>query len=994
MLQYIVAGLALGGVYAMISAALVFTYSSTGVLNFALGAIAYSIARVYNFLLVQEHWPIAAAAIVSILVIAPLLGIFLWAILFRVIGGCSAIIKVVVTLGIAVALPAVVSLIFGTQEIINVPGLAPVPVKVFSIIGVPVDLDSLITIGSVIVLGILSFMILRFTSFGLKIRGFVDSEAMTSISGTNQNLLAMSVWAIGTLVAGLAGVLIAPDVGLAGPDNYTLLLASAFAAALIARLRYSGRAAVGGILLGVATVLAERYLPAGSTWTTGIVNSIPFGFIVITLFVFAVFNRLPVETEVGGPLDRAIAPVGSSTRIGASGAHEQPIAGAAPASRLRDPAIWGSLAVMAVIFILPLVLGGAWVGLVGLGLAFGVAFLGYTLVAGEGGMIWLCLISFAGLGAVFTAQFATVFGLPSLLALLLGAATAIPLGLLIGLIALRIGDLYLALITLTVGLLMDNLIFSINRFVNFGAGVFLNRPGFAQSDRAFTYFAFVIFCIVAIIVWNIRNSTTGLAMSAVRGSRQGAATVGISVFRMKVFISVIGSFVAALGGGLIAMYGEAALPDSFAALGGLVWLAVLVTTGVRSNVAAAVAGLTFSLLPAVFTRYLPTALSPLPTAMFGIGAIMVVHNPDGALAMNARQLQALISRAFGLLRRKAARPVTSGVAATAATAGVTGVTATSDMVTSGTADPVAAALPPTPDGQVTTTVPTANSNGQTTAAGSHTVGSVTGAPEAKREVALAASGVRVRFGGVTALANVSLEVRTGQIVGLVGPNGAGKSTLFAVLSGFLRDHTGSVRLNGTDVTRLTPERRARLGLARTFQQPELFTTLTVRQHLVLADRIRHSYGRLFRDAASVRGTRRGSREENDRVNALLHVLGLDAIADRLAAGLPTGLSRLVEIGRALATDPTVLLLDEPTAGLDPQESAQLGRALRQIADQRDTSLLLVEHDLDHVLTVSDYIYVLDFGELIAAGTPSAIRSDPLVRSAYMGTEPLTGAPAQ
>jgi ABC-type branched-subunit amino acid transport system ATPase component/ABC-type branched-subunit amino acid transport system permease subunit len=633
---------------------------------------------------------------------------------------------------------------------------------------------------------------------------------------------------------------------------------------------------------------------------------------------------------------------------------------------------------MAVIFILPLVLGGSWVGLVGLGLAFGVAFLGYTLVAGEGGMIWLCLISFAGLGAIFTAQFSSVFGLPSLLALLLGAATAIPLGLLIGLIALRIGSLYLALITLTVGLLMDNLIFSMNRFVNFGAGVYLNRPSFAHTDRAFTYFVFVVFCIVAVIVWNIRNSTTGLAMSAVRGSAAGAETVGISIFRMRVFISVIGSFVAALGGGLIAMFGQAALPSSFAALGGLVWLAVLVTTGVRSNVAAAVAGLTFSLLPAVFTRYLPTGISPLPTAMFGIGAIMVVHNPDGALAMNARQLQGVISRALGMLRRNAAQPGTAEEAVSSAAA----------------ADAVVTALPLTADDHVLTSVPVAISNGQAPAAGTHIAGPAASAAAAERDVVLAASGVGVRFGGVTALSDVSLEVRAGQIVGLVGPNGAGKSTLFAVISGFLRDHAGSVNLNGKDVTGLTPERRARLGLARTFQQPELFTTLTVRQHLVLADRIRHSYGRLFRDAVDVRGTRHGSREENGRVTALLEMLGLEGIADRLAAGLPTGLSRLVEIGRALATDPTVVLLDEPTAGLDPQESARLGQALRQIADQRQTSLLLVEHDLDHVLTVSDYIYVLDFGELIAAGNPSAIRTDALVRSAYMGTEPLTGLSAQ
>ncbi len=258
--------------------------------------------------------------------------------------------------------------------------------------------------------------------------------------------------------------------------------------------------------------------------------------------------------------------------------------------------------------------------------------------------------------------------------------------------------------------------------------------------------------------------------------------------------------------------------------------------------------------------------------------------------------------------------------------------------------------------------------------------------------AMSASGVTVRFGGLVALSGVSIEVPPGRVAGLVGPNGAGKSTLLGVLSGLLRPNTGRVFLQGQEVTNASPRARAHLGLARTFQQPETFQGLTVREHLVLAYRARANRARLWRDMFDVRSLFAPAAEENERVDGLLEQLHLTRVAKAPVAALPLGVLRLVEAGRALAGSPSVLLLDEPLSGLDIKASENLLGVFRQIVEDavEPLSVIMVEHDVAAVLALSDVVFVLDFGERIAVGTPEEIRNDPAVRAAYLGdSEPAT-----
>ncbi|MGO8872517.1 MAG: ABC transporter ATP-binding protein [Acidimicrobiales bacterium] len=262
----------------------------------------------------------------------------------------------------------------------------------------------------------------------------------------------------------------------------------------------------------------------------------------------------------------------------------------------------------------------------------------------------------------------------------------------------------------------------------------------------------------------------------------------------------------------------------------------------------------------------------------------------------------------------------------------------------------------------------------------------TGAAADKGPAALAANDITVRFGGLTALSGVSVEVERGTIVGLVGPNGAGKSTLLGVVSGLLSPNSGKVWLQGDDVTDVSVRHRAARGLARTFQQPELFMGLTVREHLVLAHRARVVPHRMWRDMLDPRALFRTSPGENEKVEGLLELLHLTHVAMAPVAALPLGVIRLVEVGRALASEPRVLLLDEPLSGLDLHGSENLITVFRRIVDQSDNglSLVIVEHDVAAVLALSNSVVVLDFGERIAVGTPEEIRSDPAVRAAYLG----------
>jgi len=315
---------------------------------------------------------------------------------------------------------------------------------------------------------------------------------------------------------------------------------------------------------------------------------------------------------------------------------------------------------LVVVGLLPLIFRGSayWLGIVALGLCYSVTFLTFTVVTGEGGMLWLSQIIFAGAGALAAAQFVNLWHVPVLLAIVMGGLVAAVAGAVIGLLTIRLGELYVALVTLSFGLLVEQLVFTLPRFLQDGAGVALDRPSFASGDLAFSYLALGAFLVFALLTLNLRRSTSGLALRAVRDSEPASRTSGLSVVQVKVMVGAIGAFVAAVGGGFLALDAFVAQPQSYETFLGLVWLAVVATMGIRSITAAALSGLAFALLPAFFQTYVPARWGEVPAALFGLGAIMVARNPEGVVVHNGRQLRSLVSR----LVTRGGRPDATGSA--------------------------------------------------------------------------------------------------------------------------------------------------------------------------------------------------------------------------------------------------------------------------------------------------------------------------------------------
>jgi branched-chain amino acid transport system ATP-binding protein len=246
--------------------------------------------------------------------------------------------------------------------------------------------------------------------------------------------------------------------------------------------------------------------------------------------------------------------------------------------------------------------------------------------------------------------------------------------------------------------------------------------------------------------------------------------------------------------------------------------------------------------------------------------------------------------------------------------------------------------------------------------------------------------VSVRFGGIAALDQVSLEVAPGEVCGLIGPNGAGKTTLFDVISGVRRPDGGRVFLDGRDVTRWSAVRRARSGLRRTFQRVQTYGWLSVADNVLAAVEWESGGGGLVADLVASPTRRRREQQRRQQVAEVLERCGLGAVADEPAGSLPIGLARMVELARAIVDPPRLLMLDEPTSGLEESEMARLGDRIQEIRADESCAVLLVEHDVGFVMEQCDRIVVLDVGTVLAAGDPEDIQSNAAVRAAYLGEQ--------
>jgi branched-chain amino acid transport system permease protein len=644
---YIISGLVVGSIYAISALGLVLTYMSSRVFNFAHGALAYAIAVFYYYLTRQNGWPIELAAPFTILVVAPLIGLLLYVVLFRRLTHASPTVRLVSTVGLWVAIPALTRILFtaATSEIFNPEGLVSSPaeptfVRVF---GTWVNENQFVVIVSAAVIALVATLVLRFTPIGLATRMTVDHPRNAGIAGVNTEAVTAGSWMVGVMLAGFAGVLLAPILGL-DENQFTFLLVASFAAVVIARMTSLPLAFAGAIGVGLLQQLWIKVQPDSGFFSSGVSASIPFVVMLAFLIAYS-FSARGLRSEAF-----------EVDRRSAGGAHGD--APPLPPARGWKRAI-GPLAMAIVLAGLPLLFDNVtiagitfdqfWLGVFAQGVALSIIYLSYTLVTGEGGLISLCQITLAGIGAFAAARIAAEAGWPVWLAILFGAVFAVPFGLLVALPSLRIGDLYLALLTIGFALLVEQFVWTRNDYENFGAGVQIARPfGIGITDRLEMYaIVAVVFAVLALAIVNLKRATSGLVFAAIRSSERAAMTSGMSIVRVKLVLFGVSAFIAGLGGGLYASVVGTALPKSFNALVGIVWLAIVVTWGVRSVVGALLAGMIFAIAPQRLSIILVLVFFLVVSGVITrLALARAYRNPVGAVGMLVLALIAVAGSAW------------------------------------------------------------------------------------------------------------------------------------------------------------------------------------------------------------------------------------------------------------------------------------------------------------------------------------------------------------
>jgi branched-subunit amino acid ABC-type transport system permease component/ABC-type branched-subunit amino acid transport system ATPase component len=975
-LNIVISGAVAGAIYSMMASALVLTYQTSGVFNFAQGAVAFVSAYFYFQLHTGQHLSIVVSTLITVLGFAPLFGLLLDRALFRRLAEGPVFARIVGTIGLLVALPAIA--LWTVETVCNgvfnmnlpettaivaaggsVPGVGPTPPTVWHLgaIDLPrvnINSDQLAVLAAAAVVAVLLWLLLRHTRTGLEMRAAVDKKELSGLRGLNVARTSGLSWVLTMMISSLAGILIAPLFQL-DPNTLTLVVLGSLVAVAVAGLRSIPIAMAGGLALGIIQGLIAFYgkdfLPSTLIQLSGFSSAIPFFLTVVVLFF------------VGRDRGRQAGSV----------AEERPRADHRDGlPRWRRVLPWAVVVVALVAFTMqasPFTTGA----ILAPGLALSVVMLSFVVVTGIGGMVSLAQATFVTAGGfaagwVSSHQFSWNFPLlvsgghlNALVAALVAAVVAGAIGALIAIPVRRLGALALALGTLALALVADLAIFQLDSIRDGDSGYLFGTPSFTifgktifnfSNPRAEVIVLMVAFGLIALLIRNLQRSASGRAMFAIRSSPAAAGASGIIAGRSQISIFALSAGIAGFGGALMGFSYSSFTNTTAPALIGATWLAAAVTFGIRRPGGAFIAGLSVVATTQIFDTvsgwsWVPhnfgvlTTSTYFPSILFGLGAINLAMNPDGILALMGEQQAAR-------RRRRAAKSATSASSAKAAlAAGVTPSLAPAVDLPIPASDLPAAALAAMDLDPVDLPAPEPVVNV-----------SVSSIPE---DAPLVLEDVVAGYGDVEVLHGVSLRVAAGSIVALVGANGAGKSTLCAVAAGLLAPTAGRVLMGGVDLTPAPPYRRVRAGMLLAPEARGIFPTLTVEENLEILLR---------------------SQAERDRAYERFGALGQRRRS--LAGSLSGGEQQMLSLVPALIRPPQVFIADEPTLGLAPLARLEVVRAL---ADLRalGVAIVLVEEKAAEVVELADLVGFMNLGRLGWLGPRSELTEGQLAL-AYLGGE--------
>ncbi|GAA3884242.1 branched-chain amino acid ABC transporter permease/ATP-binding protein [Leifsonia kafniensis] len=889
-LRFAIIGAAAGSILALLGLGVNVVFRASRVVNFSHAAIALTAAYAYHDFLGFAPQPVA---LVLAVVVGMAIGAVTDLVIMRPLRHASALTKAIATIGILLTLQSILNIRYGYNPIIVPPWL---PTDVVRLGDIAVGADRIIVLAVSLVLTTALYLVYRRSSFGI---------ASTALSVNERSLAALGKWAprrvslINWVLAGglaaLAGVMLAPITSLS-PALALTLVVPILSAALLGNLSSFWLTFLGGILIGIAQAEISRLdLPQGSQ------EAIPFLVIVVLLAVRG--SSLPQRGESADTL-----PSVGSGRI--------PVV---------PVIVIGAITLVLIQWVLPEV----WVQAITVTLVAAVVLLSLVVVTGYAGQLSLASYAMAGVAALVSAQLVAGLGWSFIPAAAVGILATVPVGILVGLSAVRTRGTSLAIVTLGMAVAFQALVLDNPALSGGTTGLNIGNPTIFGLDisaiffpRRYAIFTLVVFIGVGLLVLNLRRSAVGRRFIAVRGNERAAASVGVNVARTKLFAFVVSAMIAGVGGVLIAFTNlVVALGNPGGRFDSSYSINAIAesTVGGVGFVGGAIAGTAME-PGAVMNQVLSFITSGSWFNLIGglLLLVTVVTAPSGVAANMARDFAKLYAR----LRRNRPQSETP-----------VEVTPIADV-------PVQRVDPAT----------------------------------------LSVRGLTVAFGGNTVLHGVNLEVEAGKVLGIIGPNGAGKTTLVDAITGYNQPSAGTVTFDGRPVLGTPPTTRARMGIARSFQALELFEDLTVFDNLVIAsDRTRWFH-------TLIAGIRPGKPSLSEAAQAAVASFGLEGRLHDRPSDLSYGERRLLAIARALAGRPRVLLLDEPAAGLGSDERRELRTLVRSIADQWGIAVLIIEHDVELVLGVSDRVVALDFGRVIAEGTPAEVRADANVIAAYLGTD--------